>query len=369
MLVPVEIVGKRKDFVGRNILTNKIIFVRDGREDTRIKISHYAVIRIHKEYERYSIGTPVLYGAYDEIHGELKDLLTRTLKDLSANRCELVPVVHSVGRKVETLGLGIYYERHCFGDVYLHYIDAVDFAQKADKIKPIIEYNEKIREINKKIEETIKSLDKNPSTALLPEDWDFEKSEWKESGKKKIQERKEIVFSIVSNLPPKPEPDSVELRRWLFVSSGVFVKDVYSDTICISSYTTLPRVHVHEYLSKHFTNIDEILEKHGKKIMGGYIIKYFPIPIYSRVWDDSYGKLITGGIYGGCWRGEDYLYFMETTAYGKKAYVVYPAIIAESKEEAMKRAEKIADGDGTVEGVAVEKISEGVWIIKWSVFD
>ncbi len=35
----------------------------------------------------------------------------------------------------------------------------------------------------------------------------------------------------------------------------------------------------------------------------------------------------------------------------------------------MKRAVEIADGDGDVEGISVEKVSENVWIVKWSVFD
>ncbi len=35
----------------------------------------------------------------------------------------------------------------------------------------------------------------------------------------------------------------------------------------------------------------------------------------------------------------------------------------------MKRAVEIADGDGDVEDVSVEQVSENVWIVKWSVFD
>jgi len=362
--VPAEFVRAKKDLVCRNILTDKIVFVKNS---IKPPYPAYYVVKIDREYDKYDIGTAVLCGNYNEIYGELKELLMRTLKDVDANKCELVKVVKPEGRRVKTLGLGIYYKLSILGNVYRHYLDAVDFAQKAEIIRPIIEYNEEIREINKKIEDTIESLDKNPSTALLPADWDFEKSTWKESGKTKIQKRNERAQSLARQIPEHPEPEEVRIKGWTVVE-GFLVNCVYSEPMHIISYT-IYQPKPPEYLSKYFTNIDEVLEKHGTKVEGGYIIKYFPIPIYSGVWSDDYGAPVTSGIHRGSWSGEDYLYFREKIAFNRKAYEVYPAIIAESKEKAMERAEKIAGGDGTVEDVTVQQVSDNVWIIKWRVFD
>jgi len=359
----VIVFSKRKDYVGR-LPNGKIVFIKTTAEFYPNNIP--AIVKITEEKENYAFGVLLIAITKETLYGDPEIINT-------INNKYKIKEYHYKDKK-DTILLLIE-EKFLSGSYYYEYIDLKDFCTKFNEIKKIIDYNREVTKILEEVKRKKKELDENRETALLPEDWDFQKGEWKESGKKKIQKREEImklfyekIQRLAYNIPEIVEVKAIEVKTLIScrrsekreTTENFFKKKIsYEDII------------PNKYFSEHYTNLTQILKKYSIIITpdGEYIIKRFPIEIPAFTWSEMYGAEITCGIYGGDISNFQYWLF-EVEDDKKPAFIVYPVVIAKSEEEAQKKAESLAEAiDTWILEVSVEHIAQNYWKVTWDTLD